>query len=440
MYRNKRKGSADMTACYKKMVNPKTEAAKLILFLSLTAFSGRIHDFLHSALAERYGGLNADYILRLLALLQLILILIYACRRFLLFCRKNCDSLLLLGIAGHRIPGLFFLANLPLFCLEIFLTAVLKPDFSGIGWSVILSGILNTFLILFGAILLMQSPLYKCRIFLPGAATIGAGGLLYASSLNYQSAYALLMQHPLSRFLFSQYHNFTFGKLAAALSLCALLLYLSGTRYPGTDQPEHAGKSANLAGDLWHRFGGRLIWKKNYLYLYRNADFVIWKLFSSFLLLIAWQSMGGTAPMLLLIYVLCLAAASYLPDSCQLESECRFIYLTSDRTYPEMLRGQIAGGTLLIGDNVLLILLFMRADPLSFLCALGSVLFLSAYLTNALCSGYPEHVSKISFIKAIAVMHIPLYSLIKALRDYRRGRDNWTNWKYIERNEKEKYS
>ena len=110
--------------------------------------------------------------------------------------------------------------------------------------------------------------------------------------------------------------------------------------------------------------------------------------------------MGGTAPMLLLIYVLCLAAASYLPDSCQLESECRFIYLTSDRTYPEMLRGQIAGGTLLIGDNVLLILLFMRADPLSFLCALGSVLFLSVYLTNALCSGYPEHVSKISFIKA----------------------------------------
>ena len=92
------------------------------------------------------------------------------------------------------------------------------------------------------------------------------------------------MQHPLSRFLFSQYHNFTFGKLAAALPLCALLLYLSGTRYPGTDQPEHAGKSANLAGDLWHRFGGRLIWKKNYLYLYRNADFVIWKLFSSFLL------------------------------------------------------------------------------------------------------------------------------------------------------------
>ena len=308
-----------MAACYKNMVNPKTEAAKLILFLSLTAFSGSIHDFLHSALAERYGGLNADYILRLLALLQLILILIYACRRFLLFCRKNCDSLLLLGIAGHRIPGLFFLANLPLFCLEIFLTAVLKPDFSGIGWSVILSGILNTFLILFGATLLMQSPLYKCRIFLLGAATIGAGGLLYASSLNYQSAYALLMQHPLSRFLFSQYHNFTLGKLAAALSLCALLLYLSGTRYPGTDQPEHAGKSANLAGDLWHRFGGRLIWKKNYLYLYRNADFVIWKLFSSFLLLIAWQSMGGTVPMLLLIYVLCLAAASYLPDSCQLE-------------------------------------------------------------------------------------------------------------------------
>ena len=27
-----------MAACYKKMVNPKTEAAKLILFLSLTAF------------------------------------------------------------------------------------------------------------------------------------------------------------------------------------------------------------------------------------------------------------------------------------------------------------------------------------------------------------------------------------------------------------------
>lgn len=161
MYRIKRKGSADMAACYKNMVNPKAEAAKLILFLSLTAFSGRIHDFLHSVLIDRYGGMNADYILRLLALLQLILILIYACRRFLLFCRKNCDSLLLLGIAGHRIPGLFCLANLPLFCLEIFLTAVLKPDFSGIGWSVILSGILNTFLILFGAILLMQSPLYK---------------------------------------------------------------------------------------------------------------------------------------------------------------------------------------------------------------------------------------------------------------------------------------
>ena len=38
MYRIKRKGSADMAACYKKMVNPKTEAAKLFLFLSLTAF------------------------------------------------------------------------------------------------------------------------------------------------------------------------------------------------------------------------------------------------------------------------------------------------------------------------------------------------------------------------------------------------------------------
>ena len=83
-----------MAACYKNMVNPKAEAAKLLLFLLLAAGSGRIHEFLHSVLIDRYGGMNADYILRLLALLLLILLLIYSCRRFLLFCKmfsyRNC--------------------------------------------------------------------------------------------------------------------------------------------------------------------------------------------------------------------------------------------------------------------------------------------------------------------------------------------------------------
>lgn len=95
-------------------------------------------------------------------------------------------------------------------------------------------------------------------------------------------------------------------------------------------------------------------------------------------------------------------------------------------SYSSFIRKQMTGGVLVIADNLILLLLIFRMDILYIVWILGVALFLSAYITNSLYAAYPDSMDKISFIKIMLNVNIPLLNCTKLVEHYKRGKKNWS--------------
>lgn len=95
-------------------------------------------------------------------------------------------------------------------------------------------------------------------------------------------------------------------------------------------------------------------------------------------------------------------------------------------SYSSFIKKHMTGGILVIADNLVLLLLIFRMDILYIVWVLGVALFLSAYITNSLYAGYPNSMDKISFIKIMLNVNIPLLNCTKLAEHYKHGKKNWS--------------
>ena len=170
-----------MIRCYKNLINIKRETAGTVVIVLVMLNCEYIRTLLTNCLNERYGEKSSEYIMRILILAQLVLAAVYISRRFLIFCRKNYESLLVLGLPQSCILALFVCADFRFFLAQLFFCAVFGRESIENLPAVAASGVVNGFLLCVLAVLFVQSSLFKYRYLILGAGLIGTGALLLSA-------------------------------------------------------------------------------------------------------------------------------------------------------------------------------------------------------------------------------------------------------------------
>lgn len=411
--------------CYKKIINIKIEICKMTLMVILLANYQNIYHLVMGILENRYGENNADYIIRLLIIFQFFIFFIYIVYQYVSFYKNNGESLLLLGLSNNSILLLFCCTHISYFFMQVLLNTILVEAIPELNILSIISGIMNAFLILELGLLFARSLFYKYLDILLCLGAIGIGGLFYSGNFNYLGVYDFLTSSKISTLLYENYWYITFEKAVVFLILLIFLIYFNRGKCWDLERKKIILKKGGFISDLWHILGHRLIWKKNYLFLYRDIDFIVWKIFSSFFLLLGFITLKGEYIMVIISVVVCFITSTYLLSSYNLERNCYFIYYMSQFSYDNALKGQILGSFILIGDNIILLALFMRENLMYFISIMAYIFYISTYINNALYALFPREFSKIHYLKVLIEMHVPGFNIIQLVRNYNKGKENW---------------
>lgn len=106
-----------------------------------------------------------------------------------------------------------------------------------------------------------------------------------------------------------------------------------------------------------HWLNGHLVYGKNYIWMYRNKDFVLWKIFSAIIFIVFCCTESGSSILFLLAYGICLISSLYFKDIYNFETTLLLPYYMSNYAYTSLFRDQILSGFFLLGDNIFLIVL-----------------------------------------------------------------------------------
>lgn len=411
---------------YKKLFVKKREIIMCFIIMCILICYNPISEFLVNFISNKYGQRNIDYLMRILTIVQIVISFFFLSHSFRTFERKSLPSLQLLGMSNRRILLVFCLTHISFILVQICFNFIFFYDLNSNRIQIVLSGVCNAILLMCFMVLFAQSVLFHYLKFFVGIGTVVIlFCFLYLQNVNYESAYRFIMDHPLSEFFYKYWMCLTYPKIGSTVILCFLINRLCDKRYLVIDSVGSIKKRINLIGDIEHRIGKKLIWKKNYLMLYRNFDFVTWKIFSSCCLLFCYFASLKGILFAIILYIICLIASTYLLNYYETERNVAFIYYMAHYSYSSFIKKQMAGGMLVIADNLALLLLFFRMDILYIVWVLGVALFLSAYITNSLYAGYPNSMDKISFIKIMLNVNIPLLNCTRLAEHYKHGKKNW---------------
>lgn len=411
---------------YKKLFVKKGEIIRCFIMIIILVCYNPVSELFANFISIRYGEKNVDYLVRILLLVQIVISFIFLSHRFRTFGRRSVQSLLLLGMSNRKILLIFCLTHISFILVQICFNFIFFYDLTSNSIQIFLSGICNAVLIMCFVILLAQSPLFNyLKLFLGIGIAAGLLVFSYLQNMNYENAYRLIMDHPLSDSIYKFCMCFSYHKIAFTVILCFLINHLFAKRSLVIDSVEAMNKKVNIIGDIEHRIGKNLIWKKNYLVLYRNFDFVIWKIFSSCCLIFCYFVALKGIPFIIVLYIVCLIASTYLLNCYDVERTIAFIYYMAHYSYSSLIKKQMAGGVLIIADNLILLLVIFRVNILYIIWVLGIATFFSAYLTSSLYAAYPNSADRISFMKIMLNMNIPVLNCIKLAEHYKHGKKNW---------------
>ena len=408
-----------------KMADLKKELIKDIIIVFLLINYRGVHDFLIHKLTCKYNLENTEYLLRIFIIVQWIGMIIYFLLCFLKFYKTKLEALRLLGIDDFRAVILFFCGNIHIFLMQIFFVSIFDMDFSGVNIDMVFSAIVNTWILMGILVILCQSFVFKYFKILVCFGVIVTGILICLEKLTYGFFYEILMENKLSVFLYEKYVHFTLGKLIAAIGIYVWLKHICQSRCYEIESANKKNTHLNALEDFWRKIEKGRIWVKNYRWLYRDMDFLLWKMFSFLLLFgisVANESEWVSA---VAAYIICIISATYLLNSYYFEQKCMWIYYMSDFPYKNLIKGHIVGGTLSICDNVLLALLISQKPYSSIIGILVISVFFSAYVNCALYLLYPKNAAKLLLVKILIEMQIPIANFITLFQNYLKGEKNW---------------
>lgn len=430
-------GNRQMKAIYSAFINPRREICKAVFFLSLLCLYRRIYHLLYRLLYLLSDGKLDDnrifFADRILLIVLLCAGLVRLRARFLRFVRKNWDSLVLLGCSYPKRFFLFFLTNYEVLFFAIYFGAMIfQIQELTVPLSISVS-ILNAVLICLLAVLSCvgaHARALRCSVY---TLAVVLGIVIGADKLSFHNVSFIIMSDHVSRLLFSDTVFSALIKMFFCLCLLFGLIYRCGNAGIDASVTESPPRKTNMTGDLIHRFSKSPLYFKNYFWMYRNTDFVLWKLFSTVLFVLICRTAAGNAVIFLIACALCLISAFYFVDTYNLERRLSLYYFMSDYPYKRILADFTKGGFFLLGDNILAILfircLIRPCSLIVLILVMTAVFFVSVFVNSHLFAKYPMKQYYLNACLILLKLCMPVFHfwfLYKCVRD---GRKNWENRK-----------
>lgn len=302
-----------------------------------------------------------------------------------------------------------------------------------IGYAIAINIINSFFIYAFGMIAALKIR-QKYFSFISFGFTIILGIIIGLEKLTYELVYKIIMSDSIDYILFP--NDIGSVMIRFIMSIYLLLILAYSCKNMNTDIGEGEGDTfrLNFIGDMIHKFIGHLPSKKNYFRMYRNKDFMIWKIFSTILFIICNFTIKNSMAVFFVSYFICLITAFYFYDIYCFEKELFFVYFMSNYSYKKFLRDASTTGMLILGDNILLILFircFLNPKDLIILpFILIAILIITVFVNSYLYLKYPIKLYHITTFLALIILHLPIINLFILYRAILKGRDNWDKLSY----------
>lgn len=268
-----------MKIIYPILINKKWELIKGTFFLFLICLYNPIFNLLN----QKLDNSNMLYIGRIMFIALTCILLIYIKSVFFKFINKNWESLTLLGLSYPQCFILFFLTNYNILILQVYFGIMI---FQTQGINIVLAVLVNILtafsLYLLGILanLISHSKVLNiCILILVGFLGI----LISTKKITFEVIYAVVMSETATQILFST--NFLSILIKLILLICFLFMLIYICRNTGieiSDSKKHSGKT-NMLGDFIHKLNKFSFFAKNYFWIYKDKDFILWKVFSTIL-------------------------------------------------------------------------------------------------------------------------------------------------------------
>lgn len=422
-----------MKEIYSILINKKWELIKGTFFLFLICLYNPIFNLLN----QKFDNSNMLYISRIMFIALTCILLIYIKSVFLKFINRNWESLTLLGLSYPQCFILFFLTNYNILILQVYFgTIIFQTQKINIGLAVLVN-ILTACLLYFLGILanlISHSKVFNiCLLILVGFLGI----LISTKKITFEVVYAVVMSEAATQVLFST--NFLSIMIKLILLICLLLMLIYICKNTGieiSDSKKHSGKT-NMLGDFTHKLNKFSLFVKNYFWIYKDKDFILWKVFSTILFFVICYTSTNIFSIFFIAYGICLVTSFYFCDIYNFERTLFFHYFMSDYPYSKLLFDFIKNGVFILGDNILLLLLIysfiypkiLFVFPIIFIM----IFFMSIFMNCHLFMKYPLKQFHINICLILIKFHIPILNLYLLYKSIRNGKTNWEKLSY-ERN------
>lgn len=423
-----------MKTIYSIQFHIKYELAKLTLIILLSIFYCPIYDLLENSLCNTFDSDNLLYINRILFIVLIFGLIVLVSARFANFSSQNDESLILLGIGALQRCLLFFFKNYEILFLQLYFGAMVY-QIEHISVLVALpTNIINALFVYASGILIALKARSRSFSLFTLTLIIISGALIGSRRLTYHVVYRLIMSKGTEQLLFSSSAFPFIIKLAATLCLIFIAVFLYKHADAGLSHKGIHANHFNMFGDFIHKLSKYPLYSKNYFGMYQHKDYLLWKLFSSILLIISCFTVNNNLVIFLIVYGICLITSFYYKDIYNFEQNLLFIYFMSNYPYRKLMSDFMISGLFILGDNILLILLIrciVSPTTILVLVATGAmVVFISLFVNSCLFVKYPTKKSYINILLILIKLHLPILNLLFLYKNSKTGKQNWENLIY----------
>lgn len=416
------------------LINRKRESIKLVFFFLLSILYLPIYNLFRYLLYSTFSEANAAYLNRIFFIVVLSLLILYTFFKFKSFFKKNTESLILLGTSASYCLIIFLITNYEVLFLQTYIGSLLCQIHGMSFQSCLVVNTINSILVyIIGVFLALKSNSKLLKIFVIIFACI-LGVQFGTGNITYKNIYKFIMSENIRQLLFSDNYFLLSIKFLITIFLSSIMVCL----YKKTDVDSLSNISTfftlNIIGDISHKLSPYSIYGKHNLRMYRNTDFVMWKFFSSILLIFIYYITSNYLILLSFSYMICLITSFYFKDMYNFERNLLPLYFMSNYAYKKVIRNFFVMGVYILGDNIFLILLIRIFFNFAFLPILPivilSIIFISFYVNSSLFVKYPQKQYNFNIFKILLVMHIPILNVFVLVRNLKQGKNNWENLVY----------
>lgn len=419
---------------YRYMSNYKLDLIKGIIWILLLFNSRKLYSFFYLSVKNKYGKYNIDYIFQITVILSTFLLIISGVITLFRFLTSNAESLLLLGLSETDVLKLFFVKYYDFFLGYIYIKCLLSMFYrmnyvKMLAISLLDACIIGLLMILFYTVVqnrYVRSAFYFVLIVISLFFAMG--------KINYENAFEIIT----SELMHSIFYDVSWMSVGCKILVMIFLhsIFYNNLKRKGIVPDVYNSNQENLnkVGDLFHKGEKYSTLRINYLWMYRDHDFLIWKIFSTIVFVFICLQCKNIYKIVLCGYVIGLISTSYFLNIYRMERKRLIVYYMSDFSFLDFLKIHIKSSLFIAGDNIILVLVLNTLRNYIYLSAMLILcvqLFLMVlFIDTAIYSKYPRDIYIFDLIFIIVKMHIPVYNVSKWYQNYLDGERKWAELEY----------